>query len=263
MNEKTTVLDLFSGIGGFSLGLESVGSFRTVGFCESDAYCRAILGRHWPGVRIQEDIRSFDTDGYRGCVDVITGGYPCQPFSYAGDRFGASDDRHLWPSMCGIVDSVRPRWVLCENVFGHIEMGLDDVLSDLEGIGYTVATFVLPACGVDAPHKRDRVYILANADLDEQASGGSGEVSSEGFAERLSEFDEVQRSRGPGEVWPGGGIDARRWPSEPGVARVVDGVPRRVDRNRVIGSAVVPQIVSMFGDLILSAEKEKEDGGSF
>lgn len=161
-----TVLDLFSGIGGFSLGLETAG-MRTVAFCEIDRYCRDILRQHWPTTPTYHDIRqlnqrTLDHDNIPP-IDLICGGYPCQPFSEAGRRSGTSDPRHLWPEMHRLIREIRPRWVICENVAGHIQLGLDGVLDDLEAAGYTCTPFLLPACAVGAPHRRDRVWIVANA----------------------------------------------------------------------------------------------------
>jgi len=163
--DKLRVLDLFSGIGGFSLGLERTGGFETVAFCEIEEFSQKILRKHWPDVPIHNDIRKLD--GSEIDADVITGGYPCQPFSNAGKRGGAEDDRHLWPEMYRLIKAIRPRWVIAENVYGHISMGLDQVLSDLEGINYAWWTFIVPACAVDAPHRRDRVWIIANTGLPE------------------------------------------------------------------------------------------------
>ena len=157
------VLDLFSGIGGFSLGLESAG-METVAFCEKDSFCRKVLTQHWPNVPIHEDIRDLDGRIYRGTVDVVCGGFPCQPFSVAGLRQGKDDDRHLWPEMLRVIRESQPRWVIGENVSGFIRMALDDVCADLEREGYEVRTFVLPACAVDARHRRDRVWIMAHSD---------------------------------------------------------------------------------------------------
>ena len=116
------VLDLFSGIGGFSLGLERTGGFETVAFCEIDPFCRQVLAKHWPDVPIHEDVRSLNGDAI-GPVDVVCGGYPCQPFSLAGKRAGQEDDRHLWPEMYRIMDELRPAWFIGENVAGHVSMG--------------------------------------------------------------------------------------------------------------------------------------------
>ena len=159
------VLDLFSGIGGFSIGLERAG-FETVAFCEIEDYPRAVLRRHWPDVPIYRDIKQLTGEQLRadGIVpDVICGGYPCQPFSVAGRQRGQEDERHLWPEMYRLIRECRPRWVICENVSGHIKLGLDEVLASLETEGYTVWTFIIPACAVNAPHKRDRLWIVAHA----------------------------------------------------------------------------------------------------
>ena len=156
------VLDLFSGIGGFSLGLESVG-METVAFCEMDAFCQKVLKKHWPNVPIHSDIKELDGNEYRGAVELICGGFPCQPFSVAGEQRGAEDDRALWPEMLRVIREVQPTWVIGENVSGIINMELDNVLSDLEAEGYAAQTFVLPACSVDAKHRRDRVWIVAHA----------------------------------------------------------------------------------------------------
>ena len=157
------VLDLISGIGGFSLGLERAG-MTTVAFCEFDPFCRSVLAKHWPLVPIHKDIRNLDGHTYRGSVELVAGGFPCQPFSVAGKRRGASDDRALWPEMRRVICEVQPAWVVGENVPGIIEMELDSVLSDLAGEGYSCQTFVIPACAVDAPHRRDRVWVVAHTD---------------------------------------------------------------------------------------------------
>ena len=157
------VLDLFSGIGGFSLGLERTGGFETAAFCEYAEWPRKVLAKHWPNVPIFEDVRTLKGTDIDGPIDVICGGYPCQPFSTAGRRKGQEDDRHLWPEFNRLVAELRPTWVIGENVAGHISMGLDDVLSDLEGQGYAARTFVIPACATDAPHRRDRVWTVAHA----------------------------------------------------------------------------------------------------
>ena len=154
------VLDLFSGIGGFSLGLEWAG-MSTVAMCEKDPYCRKILAKHWPDLTIHEDIRNLDGKKYRNSIDLVAGGFPCQPFSVAGKRKGSDDDRHLWPEMRRVIQEAKPRWVIGENVFGFINMALDDVQADLEREHYEVRKFVLPAVAVDAKHRRDRIFLVA------------------------------------------------------------------------------------------------------
>ena len=161
-------LDLFSGIGGFARGFEATGSIETTCFVEQDPYCQAVLRHHWPDVPILGDIRDV-----RGCElpiqpDVICGGFPCQPFSQAGKQLAQDDPRHLWPEMFRLIRECRPAWVVGENVAGLIKLGLDEVLSDLEGEGYATRTFNLPACAVGAPHIRQRLWIIAHADSDSE-----------------------------------------------------------------------------------------------
>jgi len=160
MNQRRHI-DLFSGIGGFALAAYWAG-YQTEVFCEQDVFCQQVLSRHWPAVPIVSDIRDFDGSAYRG-ADLLTGGFPCQPFSCAGKQQGEADDRFLWPEMLRIIREARPAWIVGENVAGIINMALDDVLSDLENEGYATQAFVIPACAVNAPHKRERVWIVAHS----------------------------------------------------------------------------------------------------
>ena len=149
------------------MGLEWAG-MSTKAMCEKDPYCRKVLAKHWPDLTIHEDIRDLDGKEYANSIDVVAGGFPCQPFSQAGKRKGKLDiDRHLWPEMFRVIKESRPRWVIGENVFGFINMALDDVQSDLESEQYEVRKFVLPAVAVDAKHRRDRCFVIAysNSDL--------------------------------------------------------------------------------------------------
>jgi len=156
-------LDLFSGIGGFALGLQrSRLDVETIGFCEIDKYATRVLNKNFPDVPVYHDVRTLDADRL-GAIDIITGGYPCQPFSVAGKQRGTADDRHLWPEMHRIVATTRPTWVIAENVAGHIKLGLDQVLSDLENEDYTAWPVVIPASAKDAPHRRDRVWVVAHS----------------------------------------------------------------------------------------------------
>ncbi len=180
------VLDLFSGIGGFSLGLEAAG-METVAFCEQNTFCQKILRQHWPTLPIHSDITELNGYEYRGTVDLVCGGFPCQPFSVAGKQLGSEDDRALWGEMLRVIREVDPKWVIGENVSGIIPMELDKVLSDLEGEGYTCWTFVLPACSVDAHHRRDRVWVIAHSDSNSKPDGSvDGETCGQLVAHTIS-----------------------------------------------------------------------------
>ncbi|MEF2838429.1 MAG: DNA (cytosine-5-)-methyltransferase [Oscillospiraceae bacterium] len=166
MERELTHLSLFSGIGGLDLAAEWAG-FRTVGQCEWADYQRAVLEKHWPGLPRWRDIRTLTKESFYEqtglyTVDVISGGFPCQPFSVAGKQRGKDDDRYLWPEFIRVIRELWPTWVIGENVPGIINMALDTVLSDLEAEGYEVQCFLVPACGVDAPHKRNRICIVAH-----------------------------------------------------------------------------------------------------
>jgi len=156
------ILDICSGIGGFSLGLESTGGFDTVAFCEFDDFCRKVLNKHWPNVPIYKDLKEIGNEPERIIqdFDLICGGIPCQPFSVAGKKKGKEDDRHLWPYMYEIIKHKKPSWVIVENVGGFVNVALDDVCLDLETQGYATQSFIIPACSVEAPHRRDRIWIL-------------------------------------------------------------------------------------------------------
>ena len=276
MESEIRVLDLFSGIGGFSLGLERAGTFQTVAFCEQDAFCQAVLRKHWPEVPIYDDVRTINTDGL-GRIDIICGGFPCQPWSVAGEQRGAEDDRDLWPVMASLIEKLRPRWVVGENVRGFVNqpLGLQRSLSDLESLGYQTAPFVIPACAVDAPHRRDRVWIVAHtAQL--QRDGGRehpeprerqvSQSRQRGGADDMADADDT-RLQGRHEA---GDISRKRarqnkqlercrdgkgptWLPEPGVGRVANGVSRRVDRLKALGNAVVPQVVEQIGRAIMAS----------
>lgn len=241
MRAPLKVLDLFSGIGGFSLGLERTGGFKTVAFCEIEEYPRRVLAKHWPGVPIHRDVRELRAE-HVGAIDVICGGYPCQPFSVAGDRRGQADDRHLWPEMARLVAECRPAWLIGENVAGHIDMGLDDVLSDLEAMHYAARAFVIPACAVGAPHERTRLWIVAHSDgLRSQRRTITSCVGQGG-----SERSEQSARLVPSSFW----LDI----SEAGLRGEDDGLPSKLHRLRALGNAVVPQIPEIIGRAILEAE---------
>lgn len=219
------VLDLFSGIGGFSLGLERAG-MQTVAFCEIDPFCRKVLRKHWPDVPIYKDVKELP---YVGPVDVVCGGFPCQPFSTAsaGKRGGTQDDRYLWPAMLAVIRRHRPRWVIGENVAGIGSMALEQVVSDLEAKGYrTAPPFNIPACAVGHDHRRARYWFCAYSDLRRKHGSAIDAKAS------------VMPERG----------------NESGSMGAAHGVPRRVDRLRALGNAVVPKIPEMIGRAIVEIE---------
>jgi len=211
------MLDLFSGIGGFSYaGEKLVGGYETVAFCEYDKHAQKVLRKHWPDTEIIDDVRELanDADRFRGLVDIVVGGYPCQPFSAAGKRRGDKDDRHLWPEMLRIIQAVRPTWVCGENVAGHISMGLDEVLSDLEAEGYQARCFVIPAVSADAYHRRDRCWIVGYSELNgssaaavrgEPQEDGGRSSKGQGIAEQSAR---AGRPRDGQEVAGGSGAEA-------------------------------------------------------
>ena len=178
---KLKHLDLFSGIGGFSLGLEATGGFETMAFCDIEEYPRQVLQKHWPHVKQYKDIKELNYERLKAdgidSIDIITGGYPCQPFSVAGRKKGEEDPRHLWPEYFRLVKELRPTWVIGENVSGHIKLGLDTVIEDLESEDYSVRPFSISASSIGANHQRERIWIMA-------------------YSERNYNFNEEQRVNG-------------------------------------------------------------------
>lgn len=224
-DERSTHLDLFSGIGGFAIAAERCG-WETVAFCEREKFCQRVLQKHWPSVPIIDDIHDLDGREYRG-VSLLTGGFPCQPWSQAGKRLGSDDDRALWSQMFRVIVEARPRFVLAENVVGIINLELDDVLSSLEGADYSVRAVVVPACAVDARHQRSRVWILGADNM--VPNPDNPRRTQQRRAKPAPTQNETAERRG-------------QWSIEPDVCRVVDGIPDRVDRLRGLGNAIVPQV---------------------
>ena len=208
---KLKILDLFSGLGGFSLGLERTGSFETIAFCDNDKYSKLVLQKQWKGVKIYNDVKEitkekFIADGIQ-FPDIITGGFPCQPFSVAGKQAGTDDDRHLWPVMFRIIQEFTPRWVIGENVKGltNIQDGVvfETVCTDLEGAGYEVRTFNIPAAGVGAPHRRERIWIVAHAKCfnESEPIGRSDETQSRIQEEHRQNDSATGKFSRTGSVW--------------------------------------------------------------
>ena len=195
---KIRILDLCSGIGGFSLGLEATGGFETVAFCEVEEFCCKVLNKHWPGVPIYNDLKELGNDPTRIVqeFDLICGGIPCQPFSVAGKQKGKEDDRHLWPYMFEIVKHKKPAWVIVENVGGFVNVALDDVCLNLEAEGYATQSFIIPACGVEAPHRRDRIWIIGKNLENPGRSLRQGSVKREAHEDEVGKgnADQLERS---------------------------------------------------------------------
>lgn len=236
---------LFSGIGGFELGLEWAG-MKTVWQVENDPYAQRVLAKHWPDVARYGDIRTFNAVE-AGEVDLICGGFPCQPHSSVGKRKASQDERDLWGEFAKVIREAKPRWVVAENVRGLLssETGrfYGGILRDLASLGYDVEWFVFSAKAVGAPHRRDRVFIVAHANGSQcKGMGIAGGISQE---KELS-FD----GRGKQIDWQ----PREWWTSEPDVDRVAHGISRRVDRLRCLGNAVVPQCSYEIGKIIMQAD---------
>ena len=311
--EGVNHLDLFSGIGGFALAARWVG-WETVGFCEIDPYCQKVLRKHWPDVPIYEDVTQLDGRPHRGAVDIITGGFPCQDISLAGKGAGIDGERSgLWSHLARLIGEIRPAYAVLENVSALLGRGLDRVAGDLAEIGYDCEWHCIPASAVGAPHRRDRIWIVAYPISDGGRTDAGAQPRSEtersqlqqenwqalpGDAEKargdLADTNEFRRNRSPtkqrsqgrqistrnsdvadsegdlrrtprhersetpdgcstdtdtnckpkiriAESWQ----ECDQWAIEPDVGRVADGVPRRVDRLRGLGNAIVPQVAEM------------------
>ena len=241
---RYTVLDLFSGIGGISLGLHWAG-MQTLAFCEADPFARAVLRRHWRSVPIFPDICTLDRDALRASgadrPTVLCGGFPCQDISLAGRGAGLAGARSgLWSHMARLVSECRPRWVVVENVPGLRSRGADRVLLDLEALGYAGWPLVVGAAHAGAPHRRARMWLVARLSAD---AGGAGLEMGVGPAKGPPPGLPVERCGG--------------WPAAPGVCRVGDGLPAGLDRRArvaALGNAAVPAAAAAIGRAIRHAE---------
>jgi len=218
---------LFAGIGGLDLGLERAG-MQCVWQVEIDEYCRRVLAKHWPSVRRHDDIRTFPPKGDWGC-DVICGGPPCQPVSCNGRKKVQADARWLWPEMARVIRTLRPKFVLMENVTGLLDRGMGDVLGDLAECGYDAEWDGLPAAAFGAPHLRERIFLVSYP-----TSPG------------------LQGPESAGRIW-GRGLFTQRdwWCPEPRLDRVANGARNRIHRTKAIGNAVVPQVAEWIGRRIM------------
>ncbi len=241
-------VDLFSGIGGFAIAAQRAG-IKTIGFAEIDTYATKVLKRHWPTVPNFGDVRNITAESIAVPVFVLTGGFPCQPFSEAGKQGGREDDRYLWPEMFRVIKALRPAWVLGENVPPIVELALDSVLDGLEAAGYSAQSFIVPACAVGARHRRDRVWIVAHT-AGVRLTNRSSDESVFGVAEAQGKC---------GLLEPDGSAEASGtlldpWPPEPDVVRVVDGVSTRMD-IRGLGNSIVPEIAFRFFQMMIESER--------
>lgn len=297
-------IELFAGIGGIALAAEWAG-IETVAFCEREPFCQKVLQKNFPGVPIFDDVCTLNRQLLEekgviepgGTIDIISGGFPCQPYSIAGKRKGKEDDRDLWPEMFRIIKELRPTWVVGENVANFANMELDRTLFDLESAGYKGQSFIIPACAVDAKHRRDRTFVVAYSDsvrrleyerqpeavqqskqqeLQRKESHESimskpahgchktmADPENQGDVRRHRIISNDDRSSGKRSHYRRGtetDDGGQRWTPEPDVGRVAHGVPNRVDRIKGLGNAVVPQQIFPIFKAIMDQEAARWQG---
>jgi DNA (cytosine-5)-methyltransferase 1 len=285
IKKKLKLLDLFSGIGGFSLGLESTGFFETIAFVEKDKFCQKVLKKNFNNIPIEEDIKNVKGSNYK--ADVITGGFPCQPFSVAGKRKGTDDDRYLWDETIRVVKECKPKWFIGENVEGIINiqdgMVLRQVQDDLETEGFKVQCLVIPASSIGAWHQRKRVWIIAYSDNNglhrpkRNATIKSGnepkdrlsirddkDVSnSESKRYTRHDFEQIKHEQKFGQLT---GNDDEKiktwWQTQSELCGVPNGVSYELDKDRAnriksLGNSIVPLIARQLGLAIMKAELDE------
>lgn len=241
------VLDLFSGIGGFSLGLERTGGFRTAAFCEIEPFCRRVLAKHWPGVPCYDDVRTLTADRLRAdgiAVDAICGGFPCQDISFAGFGAGINGERSgLWSEFSRLIGELRPKYVFVENVAALLSRGLGRVLGDLAELGYDAEWSCVSACSVGAPHMRQRVFAVAYPN---------------GLYGRSGLWDTAARAKWPVQTIHDFESSRAGWRARLANPSALyggaNGLPNGMERNRAIGNAVAPHVSELIGRAILAAE---------
>lgn len=286
--KKLKHLDLFSGIGGFSLGLERTGGFETVAFCDNDKKTHLVLKKHWPNVPIFDDVSTLKGKDL-GAIEIITGGFPCQDLSVAGKGAGLAGERSgLWWQFHRLIEETNPKYVIAENVAVLRSRGLDEVLRSLNSIGYDAEWHCIPASAVGAPHQRDRIWIVAYPNSDDGRAGSgsksfereawmesrrsgerfngesakqtladSGGKRLEGFGIRASGTESKESVSACSGCVVRGVTKSDFWEVEPELGRVADGIPNRVDRLKQLGNSLVPQIPELIGYAILQKENEK------
>ena len=281
------LLDLFSGIGGFSLGLESTGYFKTIAFVEKDKFCQQVLKKNFKEIPIESEVRNVKGSKYK--ADIITGGFPCQPFSVAGKRRGTDDDRYLWDETIRVIREAKPRWFIGENVEGIINiqdgMVLRQVQNDLEAEGFQVRCLVIPASGIGAWHQRKRVWILAYSEHNGSHRSKGNETfkssnqseewlfigddrfnvpysNSEGL-QGLWDAYELQEVRKKTKAYRSGNDGTRKswWQTQSRICGVPHGVSFKLDKNRnnrikSLGNSIVPLIARELGLAIMKAEQD-------
>ena len=239
---RLTHFSLFSGIGGIDLAGEWAG-FESVGQCEFADYPTKVLEKHWPEVPRWRDIRDVTLESVRSrgiqSIDLISGGFPCQPFSIAGEQRGKEDERYLWPEMFRVIKEVRPTWVLGENVANFVNMALEETCTNLESAGYEVQPIVIPACSVNAAHQRQRVFIIGHVS-DTERNGYQG---AERLPKDIGSFKERRESALGSVTKLFNDVDWEKRAIESGFLGGNNGVPNRMDRLKCLGNAVVPQQV--------------------
>jgi len=261
------VLDLFSGIGGFSLGLERAG-METVAFCEFDKKAQLVLKKHWPEVPIYDDVRKLNGKQFEGqSIDLICGGFPCQDISLAGNsQEGIHGERSgLWSEYARIISEIRPKFCIVENVSALTSRGLSTVLGDLAAFGYDAEWHCISASYVGAPHRRDRIWIISYPHgfrLFQSMPFGcfkktEGRETSQ-WGEYWRDVEAGFSRNNPVPRNAENGLQERN--NKPYVFRVAHGVPNGVDRHRQIGNSVVPQVAEMLGRAIMQIDREDDDG---
>lgn len=253
------LLDLFSGIGGFSLAGRWAG-FETIQFVEIDPFCQKILQKNWPHVPIHDDIKTFTYKGDKP-ITLLTSGFPCQPFSIAGKKKGKNDERYLWPEIFRLIKECRANWIILENVPNIIKFSLDDILMDLESEKYSTETYIIPACAARTPHKRERLWIVANFDS-ERCDIRKYHRKIRYLKDNFNRYFETiykEWSQLIPEPWKTYTVDD--WMLyNTRISRENDGISNRMDKNRIktLGNSIVPQVVYPIMKLIYEIENNNE-----